>query len=93
MMQTVAAHATENRMTASAVAACMAPLLLKPLMTGECGFEDESDFSGDNSAQLLAAAAAANNAQAIITILLEEYDSIFEVFNILHVGYLVSLLI
>lgn len=78
MMRTVAAHAAENRMTASAVAACMAPLLLKPLLTGECGLEDDSDISGDNSAQLLAAAAAANSAQAIITTLLEEYESIFK---------------
>eukprot|EP00250_Pteridium_aquilinum_P012767 c20929_g1_i2 orf=1058-3787(+) len=78
MMRTVAAHSAENRMTASAVAACMAPLLLKPLLTGECGLEDDSDISGDNSAQLLAAAAAANSAQAIITTLLEEYQNIFE---------------
>ncbi|MCO5595651.1 hypothetical protein L7F22_049696 [Adiantum nelumboides] len=78
MMRTVALHSFENRMTASAVAACMAPLLLKPLLTGECGLEDDSDISGDNSAQLLAAAAAANSAQAIITTLLEEYDRIFE---------------
>ncbi|KAH7425149.1 hypothetical protein KP509_11G041800 [Ceratopteris richardii] len=78
MMHKVAAHSAENRMTASAVAACMAPLLLKPLLTGECGLEDDSDISGDNSAQLLAAAAAANSAQAIITTLLEEYEKIFK---------------
>lgn len=79
MMHAVASHTSENRMTSSAVAACMAPLLLRPLLAGECELEDESDISGDNAAQLLAAAAAANNAQAIVTILLEEYDNIFEV--------------
>jgi hypothetical protein len=53
-------------MTASAVAACMAPLLLRPLLAGECGLEDEAEVSPDNAAQLLAT-------------LLEEYDHIFEV--------------
>ena len=66
-------------MTPSAVAACMAPLLLRPLLAGECELEDDFDFNGDNSAQLLAAANAANNAQAIITTLLEEYENIFDV--------------
>lgn len=79
MMGTVVDHSSENRMTASAVAACMAPLLLRPLLAGECGLEDDSDVSGDNAAQLLAAAAAANSAQAIITMLLEDHDKIFEV--------------
>lgn len=66
-------------MTPSAVAACMAPLLLRPLLAGECELEDEFDVSGDNSAQLLAAANAANNAQAIVTTLLEEFENIFDV--------------
>jgi len=78
MMHTVSMHASENRMTQSAVAACMAPLLLRPLLAGECELEDDFDVNGDNSAQLLAAANAANNAQAIITTLLEEYDNIFD---------------
>ncbi|KAF7120392.1 hypothetical protein RHSIM_Rhsim13G0209000 [Rhododendron simsii] len=78
MMHTVSMHASENRMTQSAVAACMAPLLLRPLLAGECELEDDFDTNGDNSAQLLAAANAANNAQAIITTLLEEYDNIFD---------------
>ncbi|XP_020529438.1 rho GTPase-activating protein 7 isoform X1 [Amborella trichopoda] len=78
MMHTVASHTSENRMTASAVAACMAPLLLRPLLAGECELEEEFTMTGDSSAQLLAAANAANNAQAIITTLLEEYDSIFD---------------
>ena len=79
MMHTISSHAHENRMTPSAVAACMAPLLLRPLLAGECEFEDDFDVNGDNSAQLLAAANAANNAQAIITTLLEEYENIFDV--------------
>lgn len=79
MMHTISSHASENRMTPSAVAACMAPLLLRPLLAGECELEDDFDVSGDNSAQLLAAANAANNAQAIITTLLEEYENIFDV--------------
>ncbi|KAF6155412.1 hypothetical protein GIB67_019938 [Kingdonia uniflora] len=78
MMHTIAGHASVNRMNPSAVAACMAPLLLRPLLAGECELEDEFDMNGDNSAQLLAAANAANNAQAIITILLEEYENIFD---------------
>ncbi|XP_071704656.1 rho GTPase-activating protein 7 isoform X2 [Rutidosis leptorrhynchoides] len=78
MMHTISSHTFENRMTPSAVAACMAPLLLRPLLAGECELEDDFDNNGDNSAQLLAAANAANNAQAIITTLLEEYDNIFD---------------
>ncbi|XP_047943398.1 rho GTPase-activating protein 7-like isoform X2 [Salvia hispanica] len=78
MMHTISAHASENRMTPSAVAACMAPLLLRPLLAGECELEDDYDSNGDNSAQLLAAANAANNAQAIITTLLEEYKNVFD---------------
>ncbi|KAK9673583.1 hypothetical protein RND81_12G176900 [Saponaria officinalis] len=79
MMHTIASHACDNRMTPSAVAACMAPLLLRPLLAGECELDDDFDINGDNSAQLLAAANAANNGQAIITTLLEEYESIFDV--------------
>ncbi|XWS52606.1 hypothetical protein CRYUN_Cryun11dG0085500 [Craigia yunnanensis] len=78
MMHTISSHAHENRMTPSAVAACMAPLLLRPLLAGECELEDDFDVNGDNSAQLLAAANAANNAQAIITTLLEEYENVFD---------------
>ncbi|GLU18901.1 hypothetical protein SLE2022_351780 [Rubroshorea leprosula] len=78
MMHTISSHSHENRMTPSAVAACMAPLLLRPLLAGECELEDDFDLNGDNSAQLLAAANAANNAQAIITTLLEEYETIFD---------------
>ncbi|CAA7388515.1 unnamed protein product [Spirodela intermedia] len=78
MMHTIAAPASDNRMTPSAVAACMAPLLLRPLLAGECELEDDFDVNGDTSAQLLAAANAANNAQAIITTLIEEYDNIFD---------------
>ncbi|KAL9250033.1 Rho GTPase-activating protein 7-like protein [Drosera capensis] len=78
MMHTIARHSSENRMTPSAVAACMAPLLLRPLLAGECELDDDFEMNGDNSAQLLAAANAANNAHAIITTLLEEYDSIFD---------------
>ncbi|XP_020085776.1 rho GTPase-activating protein 7-like isoform X1 [Ananas comosus] len=85
MMHIITSHATENRMGPSAVATCMAPLLLRPLLAGECEMEDEFDMNGDNAAQLLAAAAAANNAQAIITTLLEEYENIFDDDN-LHRG-------
>lgn len=57
----------------------MAPLLLRPLLAGECEIEDDYDTNEDNSAQLLAAANAANSAQVIITMLLEEYEKIFDV--------------
>ncbi|KAK1277792.1 hypothetical protein QJS04_geneDACA007369 [Acorus gramineus] len=82
MMHTIAAHTSENRMTPSAVAACMAPLLLRPLLAGECELDDDFDMSGDSAAQLLAAANAANNAQAIITALLEDYENIFDEDNL-----------
>ncbi|KAF2620799.1 hypothetical protein F2Q68_00040350 [Brassica cretica] len=59
------------------VAACMAPLLLRPLLHGDCEIENDFDVGGDGSVQLLQAAAAANHAQAIVITLLEEYDSIF----------------
>ncbi|CDP11488.1 unnamed protein product [Coffea canephora] len=77
MMQTVASHKAENRMSISAVAACMAPLLLRPLLAGDCELEHNFDMGGDGSVQLLQAAAAANHAQAIVIILLEEYNNLF----------------
>ena len=79
MMQTVASHKAENRMSISAVAACMAPLLLRPLLAGDCELEHNFDMGGDGSVQLLQAAAAANHAQAIVIILLEEYNNLFGV--------------
>ncbi|XWS23968.1 hypothetical protein CRYUN_Cryun28dG0061100 [Craigia yunnanensis] len=77
MMQTVASNKTENLMSSSAVAACMAPLLLRPLLSGDCEIENHFDVGGDGSIQLLQAAAAANHAQAIVITLLGEYDKIF----------------
>ncbi|XP_058781222.1 rho GTPase-activating protein REN1-like isoform X5 [Vicia villosa] len=77
MMQTVASQKAVNRMSSSAVAACMAPLLLRPLLAGECEIDNDFDVGGDGSVQLLQAAAAANHAQAIVITLLEEYTSIF----------------
>ncbi|KAL9234688.1 hypothetical protein vseg_009527 [Gypsophila vaccaria] len=78
MMQTVASNKTVNRMSTSAVAACMSPLLLRPLLAGDCELENtHMDVAGDGSLQLLQAAAAANHAQAIIITLLDEYDNIF----------------
>ncbi|CBI19246.3 unnamed protein product, partial [Vitis vinifera] len=77
MMQTVASHKAENRMSSSAVSACMAPLLLRPLLAGDCELENDFDVGGDGSAQLLQAAAAANHAQAIVITLLEEYNNMF----------------
>jgi hypothetical protein len=79
MMQTVASHKAANRMSTSAVAACMAPLLLRPLLAGDCEIESNFNVGGDGSIQLLKAAAAANHAQAIVITLLEEYEKIFSV--------------
>lgn len=79
MMQTVASHKAVNRMSISAVAACMAPLLLRPLLAGDCDLDNDFDVGGDGSVQLLQAAAAANHAQAIVITLLEEYENIFGV--------------
>lgn len=85
MMLTVASHKAENRMSTSAVAACMAPLLLRPLLAGDCEIQNDFDVGGDGSVQLLQAAAAANHAQAIVITLLEDYDNIFGVISsILH---------
>lgn len=83
MMQKVASHKVENRMSCSAVAACMAPLLLRPLLAGECEIENDFDVGGDGSSQLLQAAAAANHAQAIVITLLDDYDKIFGVIYLL----------
>ncbi|GFZ10125.1 Rho GTPase activation protein (RhoGAP) with PH domain-containing protein [Actinidia rufa] len=77
MMQTVASHKAENRMSTSAVAACAASLLLHPLLAGDCELEHDFDVGGDGSIQLLQAAATANVAQAIVVTLLEEYENIF----------------
>ncbi|XP_055834817.1 rho GTPase-activating protein REN1 isoform X2 [Solanum dulcamara] len=77
MMQTVVSNKTQNRMSTSAVAACMAPLLLRPLLAGDCELGNDFALSGDSSVQLLQAAAAANHAQAIVITLLEEYDKLF----------------
>ncbi|KAL9255245.1 Rho GTPase-activating protein REN1-like protein [Drosera capensis] len=78
MMQNVASHKADNRMSTSGVAACMAPLLLRPLLAGDCEVENHHfDVAGDGSFQLLQAAAAANHAQAIIITLLDEYENIF----------------
>ena len=79
MMQTVASNKAVNRMSSAAVAACMAPLLLRPLLAGECDIENDFDVSGDPCVQLQQAAAAANHAQTIVITLLEEYDNIFGV--------------
>lgn len=78
MMHTISST-PENHMTTSAVAACMAPLLLQPILAGECNLNDDVEFSDDDSGQLLAAAYAAKTAQAIITLMLEEYQYIFSV--------------
>nr|XP_043615976.1 rho GTPase-activating protein REN1-like [Erigeron canadensis] len=77
MMEAVAENKSVNRMSVSAVAACMSPLLLRPLLSGEVDLGKGLEMGGDGSAQLLQAAAAANHAQAIIITLVEEYDKIF----------------
>ncbi|AQK79863.1 rho GTPase-activating protein REN1 isoform X8 [Zea mays] len=78
MMQVVESHKAVNRMSQSALAACMAPLLLRPLLLGECDIDNEFSMGGDSSFQLLQAAAAANHAQAIVIIMMEEFDQIFD---------------
>ncbi|CAN1340914.1 Rho GTPase-activating protein REN1 [Linum perenne] len=90
MMQQVAAHKERNRMSISAVSACMAPLLLRPLLSGDCEIENDFDVGGDGSMQLLQAAAAANHAQAIVITLMEEYESIFSVRFLLFTLFLSS---
>ncbi|KAL3634031.1 hypothetical protein CASFOL_021085 [Castilleja foliolosa] len=87
MMQSVASNKAVNRMSISAVAACMAPLLLRPLLAGDCDLDNDSDAAGDGSVQLLRAAAAANHAQAIVITLLEEFDNIFGDHALTHEPY------
>lgn len=87
MMQTVASHKAVNRMSISAVAACMAPLLLRPLLAGECELDHDFNVGADGSLQLLQAAAAANHAQAIAITLLEEYENIFGDAAVTHEPY------
>ncbi|XP_076924283.1 uncharacterized protein LOC143586683 [Bidens hawaiensis] len=78
MMETVSDNKNVNRMSVSAVAACMAPLLLRPILACECNLDSQFNMGGgDGSDQLMQAAAAANHAQAIVITLLEEYDNIF----------------
>lgn len=91
MMMIVGSHKAVNRMSNSALAACMAPLLLRPLLLGECEIDNDFSMAGDGSFQLLQAAAAANHAQAIVIIMLEEYDQIFDVcsFSPRHVFYFI----
>lgn len=91
MMQTVVSNKTQNRMSTSAVAACMAPLLLRPLLAGDCELGNDFAMSGDSSVQLLQAAAAANHAQAIVITLLEEYDKLFGVYSLCHLQFCISL--
>ncbi|KAL6606442.1 hypothetical protein ACP70R_042095 [Stipagrostis hirtigluma subsp. patula] len=78
LQSVVETHKAVNRMSQSALAACMAPLLLRPLLLGECEIDNDFSMAGDGSFQLLQAAAAANHAQAIVIIMLEEYDQIFD---------------
>ncbi|KAH6788522.1 Rho GTPase activation protein with PH domain-containing protein [Perilla frutescens var. frutescens] len=87
MSRTVASHKAVNRMSISAVAACMAPLLLRPLLHGECELDHDFNVGADGSLQLLQAAAAANHAQAIAITLLEEYESIFGDVAVTHEPY------
>lgn len=54
-------------------AAYMSPLLLRPLLADDCEIKNDFNMGGDNSLQLMLAAAA-NHAQAIVITLLDEYD-------------------
>ncbi|XP_042020432.1 rho GTPase-activating protein REN1-like isoform X3 [Salvia splendens] len=87
MMQLIASHKTVNRMSISAVAACMAPLLLRALFAGECELDHNVDVGADGSLQLMQAAAAANHAQVIVITLLEEYENIFGDVSASHEPY------
>ncbi|KAK6116165.1 hypothetical protein DH2020_008434 [Rehmannia glutinosa] len=63
------------------------PLLLRPLLAGDCDLDNDFDVGGDGSVQLLQAAAAANHAQAIVITLLEEYENIFGDVAVTHEPY------
>ena len=87
MMRTVARHEDKNRMSGSAVSACMAPLLFRPLLSGECQLSIAASLDSDPmmhaddgdgaAAQILAATQAANQANAMTLFMLENLDAIF----------------
>ena len=81
MMRAVATNEEQNRMSRFGVAACMAPLLLRPLLAGECNPESDEDVSeeADESAQIRAAARNATQAQATVILLMDNYVDIFPV--------------
>ncbi|CAI5493319.1 unnamed protein product [Closterium sp. Naga37s-1] len=69
-----------NRMNASAVAACMAPLLFRPLFSGELqasGDEDGEDGAAAAAAQIMALTMAANQVQTMTIYLMENIDKVF----------------
>lgn len=87
MMSAVARHEDRNRMSASAVAACMAPLLFRPLLSGECQLSIVAALDSDPTmhvedadgaaAQIFAATQAANQANTMTLFLLEHLEDIF----------------
>ncbi|CAI5958762.1 unnamed protein product [Closterium sp. NIES-64] len=71
-----------NRMNASAVAACMAPLLFRPLFSGELQASSKGDDDGEDgaaaaAAQIMALTMAANQAQTMTIYLMENIDKVF----------------
>ncbi|CAI5484366.1 unnamed protein product [Closterium sp. Yama58-4] len=71
-----------NRMNASAVAACMAPLLFRPLFSGELQTSSKGDDDGEDgaaaaAAQIMALTMAANQAQTMTIYLMENIDKVF----------------
>jgi hypothetical protein len=82
MMLKVASNSAVNLMNADAVARCMAPLLLRPIFSGDVPiFVDNGPSAASNGEEhaMLQAMNAANVGGALIRAMMKEFDQIFMV--------------
>lgn len=82
MMLTVAANSSVNLMNADAVARCMAPLLLRPIFSGDVPIFVDDGGAGPTSEEehaMLQAMNAANVGGALIRAMMKEFDNLFVV--------------
>jgi hypothetical protein len=81
MMLKVASNSAVNLMNADAVARCMAPLLLRPIFSGDVPIfvEDGPSASNGEEHAMLQAMNAANVGGALIRAMMKEFDQIFMV--------------
>ncbi|GAQ85733.1 Rho GTPase activation protein (RhoGAP) with PH domain [Klebsormidium nitens] len=80
MMLTVASNSSVNLMNADAVARCMAPLLLRPIFSGDVPIFVDDGGAGPTSEEehaMLQAMNAANVGGALIRAMMKEFDNLF----------------